>query len=264
MNKINNLFAKHFRNFHFISIIFIIVILFAGEKIVNPTLNQVVSVVFYSPFAKIHNSFLELKSVAADNARLSQALIDVSMKISFYEEAALENERLRSILGFEPPENYTLVPAKVIAISGEYTPITATINKGSNDSILIDQPVINQLGLIGRVTSVYPDFSVVQLLSDPSNRVAARVISSREMGIVKYNTNSGMYLDNFPIQGNIAVDDVIISSGLGGVYPAGLKVGTVTEVIKEELEAFCKVTILPAANFYSLEELFILRDTKER
>lgn len=264
MNKISNLFTKHFRNIHFISIIFIVIVLFVGEKIVNPFLNQAVSLVFYTPFAKIKNNYLELKSISEDNAHLSQALIDVSMKISFYEEVSLENERLRSILGFEPPQNYSLLPAKVISISGEYTPITATINKGSNDSIWIDQPVINQEGLIGRVLSVSPDFSVVQLLTDPSNRVAARVVSSREMGIIKYNTNSGMYLDNFPIQGDIAVDDIIISSGLGGVYPAGLRVGTVTEVIKEELEPFYKVKISPASNFFSLEELFILRETKEQ
>ena len=261
MNKVSNVITKHLRNFHFISIIITIVILFAGEKIVNPFLNQAISVVFYAPFAKMKNSFIELQSVSEDNARLSQALIDVSMKISFYEEAALENDRLRSILGFQPPENYDLLPAKVISISGEYTPITAKINKGSNDSIWVDQPVINQEGLIGRISSVSPDFSVVQLLTDPSNRVAARVVSSREMGIIKYNTSSGMYLDNFPIQGDIAIDDIIISSGLGGIYPAGLNVGKVVEVIKEELEPFYKVKIQPASNFFSLEELFILRES---
>lgn len=263
MNKISNLFTKHFRNFHFIAIIIIIVVLFVGGKFVNPYINQTVSVVFYSPFAKMKNAFLEMQSIAADNARLSKALIDLSMKIEFYEESALENERLRSILGFEPPPNYALIPAKVISISGDFTPISATINKGSNDSIWVDQPVINQQGLIGRISSVAPDFSVVQLLTDPSNRVAARVVASREMGIIKYNTNSGMYLDNFPIQGDIAVNDLVISSGLGGVYPAGLKVGTVTEVVKKDLEPFYKVKILPASDFYSLEELFILRETGE-
>lgn len=263
MNKISSLFTKNFRNFHFIFIILTIVVLFASEKIINPFLNQAVAMVFYSPFAKIKNSYVELKSVSEDNAHLSQALIDVSLKIAFYEEASLENERLRAILGFQPPPNYTLEPAKVISISGEFTPITATIDKGSNDSIWIDQPVINQQGLVGRVSSVSPDFSVVQLLTDPSNRVAARVVSSREMGIVKYNTNTGMYLDNFPTQGDIVVDDQIISSGLGGVYPAGLTVGTVTEVIKEELEPFYKVKISPSSNFYSLEEIFILREIIE-
>ena len=260
MNKISSLVTRHIRNFHFISVLLIVSILFIGGDIINPYLNQVVSTVFYSPFAKLKIGFLELKSVSEDNARLSQALIDVSMKIAFYEEASLENTRLRSILGFEPPENYDLVPAKVISISGEFTPITATINKGSNDSIWVDQPVINQQGLIGRISSVAPDYSIVQLLTDPSNRVAARVVSSREMGIIKYNTSDGMYLDNFPIQGDIAVHDLIISSGLGGVYPAGLTVGTVEEVIKEELEPFYQIRVTPAANFFSLEELFILRE----
>ena len=263
MNKISNVFARNVRNFHFVSIILIVLVLFIGGQFVNQYLNQVISVVFYSPFATVKNRYLDLIAVSDDNARLAQSLIDLSMKISFYEEAALENDRLRSILGFQPPQNYTLLPAKVISISGKITPITATINKGANDSIWVDQPVINQEGLIGRISSVSADFAIVQLLTDPSNRVASRVVSSREMGIIKYNTSSGMSLDNFPTQGTIAVGDTIISSGLGGVYPAGLKVGVVTEVIKEELQPFYTVKILPSANFYSLEELFILRNTEE-
>ena len=83
------------------------------------------------------------------------------------------------------------------------------------------------------------------------------------MGIVKYRFGEGLILDNFPIQGNIVEGDVVVSSGLGGIYPAGLVVGTVATVEREEDEAFCRVRLHPAANFSSIEELFILMPEDE-
>ena len=68
-----------------------------------------------------------------------------------------------------------------------------------------------------------------------------------------------MTLDNLPIQSTIAAGDLILSSGLGGIYPTGLKVGTVVEVTHPEDEPFCRVKLRPLANFNSIEELFILK-----
>ncbi|HPC10705.1 MAG TPA: rod shape-determining protein MreC, partial [candidate division Zixibacteria bacterium] len=131
--------------------------------------------------------------------------------------------------------------------------------RGSADFVRVDQPVINQYGLIGRVRSTTPRFATVQLLTDPANRVAGRIERSREMGIVRYLPGRGMILDNFPIFGDIAVGDTVVSSGLGGIYPEGLVVGVVTDVHRGEHAAFADVAIDPAVNFQSIEELFLLR-----
>jgi rod shape-determining protein MreC len=98
----------------------------------------------------------------------------------------------------------------------------------------------------------------VQLLTDPANRVAARVAESREMGIVHFRLSEGMILDNFPIQGVASPGDLILTSGLGGVYPSGLLVGTVTSIERPQDAVFCNVRVEPSANFNSLEELFVL------
>jgi rod shape-determining protein MreC len=96
-------------------------------------------------------------------------------------------------------------------------------------------------------------------LTDPVNRVAVRVADSREMGIARFTTRVGMILDNFPIQGDIKVNDRILSSGLGGVYPPGLLVGQVSRVERPAESPFCEVWIDATANFNSLEEMFLLR-----
>ncbi|MBN1211284.1 MAG: rod shape-determining protein MreC [candidate division Zixibacteria bacterium] len=259
MTWISNLFSRYWRNFHFIFILLLTVILVFNNAAVNGFVSQVAVSAFNYPFFIVKNFFDGLVEVSEKNESLQAALVEASVRLSMLEEARLENNRLRAVLGFEPPPGYSLVPAKVISVAGDKIPVSAVINRGSRDSIFIDQAIINQAGLIGRVVSVSHDFATVQLLTDPTNRVAARVGESREMGIVKYNISEGMVLDNFPIQGTINRGDVILSSGLGGVYPSGLKVGTVNTVEYPEEEPFCNVTLTPAVNFNSIEELFILQ-----
>ena len=260
MNWFTNLFARHWRNVHLAAIFLLIIVFIVGQSTVNPFLRQITVGAFYSPFASIKNAFFEYRSIAAENKNLREKLVETSMTLSMYEEAARENVRLRSVLGFEPPEGYTLIPAEVVSISGDYIPMSAVINKGSSESLRVDQTVINQQGLIGRISSVSKANAVVQLLTDPANRVAARDSESREMGIIKYSSASGMVLDNFPVGGDIKVGDLLLSSGLGGVYPAGLKVGVVDEVEVPEHEVFARVKVRPSVNFYSIDELFILRE----
>jgi len=262
MNWISSLFPKNRRMVHLVTIVILSFVIIVGHSIINPYLNQIVIGVFYYPFAKVKNSFIELKGVASKNKTLRKELVHASVLISKYEEASRENKRLRSVLGFEPPLGYSLLPSEIISIGGEYIPVSAVINKGSDDSVFVEQPVINQQGLIGKVAVVSKDFATVQLLTDPSNRVAARLAVSREMGIIKYTFAKGMILDNFPNNGHINVGDTILSSGLGGVYPSGLFIGTVEEINHPEYEPFCKVKVKPAANFHALDELFVLKKEK--
>ncbi len=258
MSWITNLFSRHWRNVHFLLIILLSVVLIVLPTRVGPLSNQIILSVFYWPFAEVKGNIAELVSVEDENRQLRLELSDASVKISMIEEASRENVRLRSALGFEQPPGYRLVPADILSVAGEFFPTSAIINRGLDDSVYVDQPVVNQQGLIGRIVSVSRDFATVQLLTDPSNRVAARLAESREMGIVRFTVTEGMILDNFPVQGTINVNDTVLSSGLGGVYPSGLTVGTVTSVSRPEHEPFCEVRIRPAANFHSIDELFVL------
>lgn len=258
MRWISNLFSRYWRNVHFISVLLLSLLLILGGRQVTSLVSGAITTVFYVPFAEIKNTVLALSSVNEENARLQLALVQATARMVQLEEMERENARLRAVLGFTPPEHYSLLPAEVISVTGDHVSLAAVINRGSNDSVWVDQPLINEQGLIGRVVSVAPNSATVQLLTDPKARVAVRVAESREMGIVKYRIPDGMILDNFPIQGSIKEGDLIISSGLGGIYPPGLVVGTVTSVERPEEEPFCNVRLQPAANFNSLEELFIL------
>lgn len=264
MNQFSNLFPKDWRNLHFTLIIFFSLLFIIGVPTINNLASQAIINSLYYPFFKVKDLMVRMGTLATENELLREKLVESNTKITIMEEAARENERLRSILGFDPPAGYSLMPAKVISVSyGGPRPIAAVINKGALDSIAIDQPVVNQQGLIGRIKEVMNNYAVVQLLTDPANRVAARVSETREMGIVKFQSDEGLILDNFPIQGTIHEGDLIVSSGLGGVYVAGLEVGKVEKVVRVAEEPFCEVQLQPSATFSSVEELFVLRSVNE-
>jgi rod shape-determining protein MreC len=258
MTWISSLFSRYVRNVHIGLATALAVVLIVDISPVNSIVSHVATTVFYEPFSMARNAIVELTDVNQENERLRERLLEASVRLARLEEARKENVRLRSILGFTPPAGYRLMPAQVLSVTGNRLPISAVINRGLRDSVFVNQPVINEQGLIGRVRDVSPGFATVQLLTDPANRVAARVSESREMGIIKYARTEGMILDNFPVQGDIAPQREIVSSGLGGVYPPGLLIGYVESVEREPEEAFCRVKVRPVANFSSLEELFLL------
>jgi len=264
MNQITSFFPKEWRTLHFTLVVFFSVIFIINVTSINQFVGQSIVKSLYFPFFKLKSLMVEVGTSSTENDILREELVDSKMQISILEEAAKENERMRSILGFEPPAGYTLLPSKVVSVTyGGNRPVSIVINKGIRDTVAIDQAVINQQGLVGRIKEVMNDIAVVQLLTDPSNRVAARISETREMGIVRYKSGVGLVLDNFPIQGSIHEGDVIVSSGLGGVYVAGLMIGTVGKINRPQDEAFCEVELRSAASFSSVEEVFVIRSVHE-
>jgi len=264
MKWISTQFARRWRNVHYGAVVVLSLAVVFWPIQANRVIGEGIIGLLYYPFFKIQSAVSVLSVREGVVQEQNESLAQLSLKISMNEEAIRENRRLRSALGFEPPSGYRLMPAEVVSVSGYRLPVTAVIDRGTDDSVYVNQPVINQQGLIGRVITATEKFAVVQLLTDPANRVAARVEASREMGIVRYIVGATMVLDNFPVHGTIVVGDTIVSSGLGGVYPPGLRVGFVTEVQQEEHEPFARVKLEPAANFHSVEELFLLRPDDRR
>ncbi len=259
MKWISSLLSGYVRSVHLVAVgLLSLLLILGGQKITGPVSGVAVTV-FHNPFAIIRNTVVDLAQVSRENERLQLALREATLRLTRLQEIARENERLRGILNFDPPPDYVLVQAKVVSVSGAAAPVSAVINRGARDSVEINMPIINEQGLIGRVVSVFENVATVQLLTDPTHRVAARVAESRGMGIVKYRSTEGMLLDNYPVQDSLRVGDQILSSGLGGIYPAGLVVGSVAAIERPDEAPFCAVKVDPAANFNTLEELFVLR-----
>ncbi|MHB1653666.1 MAG: rod shape-determining protein MreC [Desulfitobacteriaceae bacterium] len=146
---------------------------------------------------------------------------------------------------------------------------TLTLNRGSRDGVVIDDPVVANLGLVGKVVSVTPKTSQVLLITDGEGQVSALVRGSSgdgTFGIVQGTyqrgsrlTSSGQLRMLFRREDNVNVGDLVLTSGLGGVYPKDIPLGKVREVQLDKSGLLKTAFIEPLINFDSLEEVYIVK-----
>jgi rod shape-determining protein MreC len=258
MTLISTIFSRNRRFFYFgLTAVAFLIIVFSPFHI-RSTLADISATVFYYPFAELKNYVMELQGVAQENRRLKSELAEKSQQLSVLLEAKRENQRLREFLGFESREGFRVVPVKIVSLQQNIYPVAALINKGRKDSIKVDLPVVNRFGLVGRITEVMPDYSTVALLTDPSSSVSGRIADSRQFGIVRFSPARGMFLDNLPADADVSPGDLIITSGLGGIYPAGLSVAIVDSVSAGKGDIMKTVLLKPTVDFFEIDELYVL------
>ncbi|MCP4703012.1 MAG: rod shape-determining protein MreC [candidate division Zixibacteria bacterium] len=263
MTWFSTVFNRNRRFLNFGSAIIILLLITISGGVIRPLLGNIALSIFHYPFSELKNGIEGLNKVAEDNRNLKNSLTEASLQLNSLAEARRENFRLREFLGFEPPENFQVVPVRIVSLGHNQYPISAVINKGTNDSIKVNQPVINRFGLVGKIKEVMTEFSMVQLLTDPANAVSARIAESRQFGIVRYIHEEGMIFDNLPADASINKGDLIISSGLGGIYPSGLTIGVVDSVLAVRGEIKKSIWLKPGADFLEIEELYVLESVSQ-
>ena len=203
-----------------------------------------------------------LSDLRLQNEILREQNLRLSMELVELRESKLKNERLRGLLNFRQ-ENQSAgdyLAAKVIARDPDRITNTLLIDIGQTDGVQERMPVVTADGLVGRVLEVHSWTSVVQLLLDRNCRVSAIVQrKSRTQGIVMVEGGT-LYLSHVPLRSQVEEGDVVVSSGLGGIFPGGLLIGTVTVLGDEEQGLFREVILTPGVNFANLEEVFVLKE----
>ena len=172
-----------------------------------------------------------------------------------------ENNRLRAALGYHERARFQLMPAQIIGRDASTWYNTIIIDRGSKELIAPDMPVITEEGLVGKTTVVSPDSSIVVLISDETCKVAANVEGTREQGIVRgERTSSGVMpeisMSFLSKQANLQPGMKVFSSGVGGVFPAGVLIGSVREFKVRELDGYA--TITPAVDLTTLQDVFVV------
>ncbi len=201
------------------------------------------------------------QALRAENAELRQNSIDST-------EILAENARLRAMLDYKKgATQFDLVTATVIGRDPGSWTSTIVINRGTADGIAKDMPVITPQGLAGSVVSVYSKTAKVQLILDPRSAVGSLVqrLESRVAAIVEgYGPNPlTPHMVNLARDADIIKGDTIITSGFGGIYPKGLLVGEVTDIVNEEGGLLKYAVIKPAVDFDRLEEVFVVIRSRE-
>ncbi|MBA3385685.1 MAG: rod shape-determining protein MreC [Chthoniobacterales bacterium] len=185
----------------------------------------------------------------------NQALRDVEHEVN----------RLRTALNYRERSIFRLVPAEIVTRDASTWWRTVTINRGKQDGIETDMPVVTQEGLVGKTTTVSDSISVVLLVSDENCRVAVTVEGTREQGIVSGERVAGALMPLLDLnflskQANLQPGQKAYTSGVGGVFPSGLLIGTVKDYRVRELDGQARIT--PAVNLAKLEDVFVVTGRK--
>lgn len=198
---------------------------------------------------------------AEENRRLEARIAELEGENALLKEKTARYDQLRDDLGFVKQAQSTLLPADILSRRIDFKFETLLVARGANDGVKKDSVVVTKNGLVGRVTEVSAGNAVVLLITDLKSGVGARVqrAESRALGVCK-GTNSPLltltYLDN---AADIKPGDEITTSGVGGVFPGGLRIGTVLEVKPDPSSAIKTAKVRPTVNFDRLEEVYIVK-----
>jgi rod shape-determining protein MreC len=208
-------------------------------------------------------SYLLLRQVHNENESLREEITSLDQKLIDYQEAYLENQRLRRLLDFRSTIQTETVAAQVVLhdLTGWFQ--TLMIDKGFREGIAPDMAVVNDEGVVGRVLDVSDRYARVLLITDAGSSIDAIIQRNRVRGIVGGKDANTCVLKY--VRGNldVQVGDLVVSSGKDGVFPKGLRLGTVQGVSKDPLDLFQRIDIKPVVRLSALEEVLIIkRDVK--
>ena len=199
--------------------------------------------------------------LAKDNATLRNALLISGARIARLQTAAAENGRLRGLLGAAEQGGLDVQLAPILNIALDPTRQRVILDIGADQGVTLGQAAIDAGGLIGQVIEVRPSTATVLLLTDPDHAVPVAV-SRNGIRLVAYGRGDRLELANVPTSSDVKVGDRIVTSGLGGRFPPGFPVGTITALRRDESRAFLVGDLKPAARLDRGRDVLLLRPTR--
>jgi len=210
------------------------------------------------------NNYVYLHGVREQNLDLQRQSAYLEMENQMLREQARENERLRSLLNFSDAINYKSLAARIIGWDLSVYGQTMIINKGSLDGITSGQAVMCSQGLIGQVTdepgrAIAPHSAPVLLVTDPMSRVSVVVERTRDRGILQGTGDEDkMLLVYLSPEARLETGDEISTSGLGGIFPTGVRIGKITRMEINPFFGSPQGWVKPSVDFSRLEEVLVL------
>lgn len=209
------------------------------------------------------NLVFSFGSITAENKTLKERVAALESENNLLKEYEYQNMRLRDILQFRDSvsRSYNTVSASVIARNPSNWFQTITINRGTSDGVKKNMAVVTSQGLVGHVINVTGSSAEVSLIINDSSAVGGLVQVTRTPGIVEGLADNSGYLKMIHIATEAPVREkqIVISSGLGGIFPKGLPIGRITKLEMESNGLVKYAMIRPFVDFNRLEEVLVIR-----
>jgi len=212
----------------------------------------------------IWRHYFNLVLVSEENDQLKKQLARAQEMKNQWVEARMANDRLQGLMDIGRGFAQELVYAEVIGRDPTAWFKTVIINKGAKDNVAAGMPVLVPEGIVGQVVDVSGHYAKVLLIVDQNSAVDALVQRTRARGLIKGEFADQCRLEFVLRKEDVQVGDAIVTSGLDKVFPKGLPVGAITDVVAETPDMFYTITVAPHVDFQKLEELLVLRTPMDR
>ena len=202
--------------------------------------------------------------LAEDNRRLRNALLVSGARQARLQVAAAENARLRGLLGAAERGGLDVQLAPILDIDLDPTRQRLILDAGSRDGVRLGQSVIDAGGLVGQIIEVTPSTATVLLITDPDHAVPV-LVGRNGVRLVAYGKGRSdqLELPNIPLSADVKVGDAIITSGLGGRFPPGFPVGSVSSLRPDDSRAFLVAALDPAARLDRGRDVLLLQQNRD-
>jgi rod shape-determining protein MreC len=208
--------------------------------------------------SSLWNNYLSIVNTSKENTILKKQISRLESDLTSVEEMRKENLRLKRLLSFSDEQPSRKIMAQVVGWDSANEFKVIRLNKGTKHGIKAMAPVVTDHGLVGYVYRATESYSDVLTILDQNNRVDIVIERTRTHGIVEGVFNFKCALKYITRNEPVEVGDKLITAGVGGIYPKGLKVGMITDITKENFGMTLSIEVVPSVDFDKLEEVLVL------
>ncbi|BAT71743.1 rod shape-determining protein MreC [Thermosulfidibacter takaii ABI70S6] len=189
-------------------------------------------------------SIVEASKILEENKKLLTENMALKQKIALCNSLKAENLKLQKLLGIKQHYNVKILPARVLGWSGDYWQLRFILDKGAKDGVKKGMAVVGSNGIVGQIREVFDSYSIAMSVIDPEFSAHVEDTRSKVRGVARGNGRI-ILVDYIPKNMDIRVGDLLVSTGIGGIFPTGLYLGRVSKVAKSLEESFLIVEAVP-------------------
>jgi len=211
------------------------------------------------PVKQLWLGYFYLVGVERQNTELKRQLEEYKQRQVRFQEAQEGLTRLEGLLDLKRQVALPVIGARVIAYDPSLWSRSAIIDQGKAQGVKEGLPVLAPQGIAGRIVEVYPQYSKVMLIVDRKSGADAMVQRTRARGVLKGKGGNRCSLEYVPKNADVQVGDLVLASGLVGLYPKGLVFGKVTAANKKNPGVFQEIEVTPNVDLSTLEEVLVVK-----
>jgi len=201
-----------------------------------------------------------IKDLVRENVELQKRNAELEAENIKLNEKSREIDTLKKALKISQEQGFNIDMAFIVGKDIQGTKDWLLINKGSNHGLSKDMAIVSkESALVGKIVEVMPNFSKIMTIEDNQNIIAALIEKERSEGLVKNEERGGLFMDFIPRNEKLEIGEKILVSGMDGIFPRGILIGTINDIDFSQNQLFQKIYISPAVDFSKIEEVFIVK-----